>query len=89
MVLKYLMKKLKRILMKPFRMRKRATKQPTPPEALREQVWLKVYGKAFSNTCYVKWHHLISISVIISPRAKEGQTQYLTCPPLVVDATYQ
>jgi hypothetical protein len=24
-------------------------------KALREQVWLKVYGKKFESTCYVNW----------------------------------
>jgi 5-methylcytosine-specific restriction endonuclease McrA len=27
------------------------------PKALREQVWLKQYGKTFSNKCVVRWCH--------------------------------
>ena len=56
MVLKFMMNKLKRMILKPFRMKKRATKQQQVlPKALREQVWLKVFGKTFSNTCYTTW----------------------------------
>ena len=56
MVLKFMMKKLKRMLLKPFQMKKRATKQQQVlPKALREQVWLKVFGKTFSNKCHITW----------------------------------
>ena len=56
MVLKYMMKKLKRIMLKPFQTKKRATKQQQVlPKALREQAWLKVFGKTLSNICYTTW----------------------------------
>ena len=48
-----MMMKLKRIIMKPFRMPRRA-KSRSPP-TLREQVWLKVSGKTFSNKYYITW----------------------------------
>ncbi len=25
------------------------------PKALREQVWLKIYGETFANKCYIDW----------------------------------
>jgi len=50
-----MMRKLKRIIMKPFQRKKRATKQSVAPKALREQVWLKVYGKTFQNKCLIHW----------------------------------
>ena len=46
-----MMKKLRRIVLKPFQTKKRATKQVLP-KALREQVWLK---KAFSNKYLITW----------------------------------
>ena len=56
MFLKRVMKMLKRIILKPFQMMRRATKQQQVlPKALREQVWLKVVGKTFSNNCYITW----------------------------------
>ena len=56
MVLKYMMKKLKRITLKPFQVKKRATKQQQVlPKALREQVWLKVFGKTCSNKGHNTW----------------------------------
>ena len=54
MVLQYMMEKLKRILLKPSRMKKRATRQVLPTTS-RGQVWLKVYGKTFLNKCFITW----------------------------------
>ena len=54
MVLKSMMKRLKRMILKPSQMKKRATNKAFP-KALREQVWLKVYGKTFSNIFFITW----------------------------------
>ena len=50
-----MMMKLKRVIMKPFRIPKRMAKRQSFPKALREQVWLKVYGTTFSNKCCITW----------------------------------
>ena len=44
------------MILKPFQMKKRATRQQQVlPKALREQVWLTMFGQTFSNTCYITW----------------------------------
>ena len=93
MTLKFMMKKLKRITLKPFRMKKRATKQVLP-KALREQVWLKVFGNTFSNTRYITWcsKKITPFAFHIGhniPISKGGKTQSIICSPPVVDATYR
>jgi len=31
------------------------TRKATIPRALREQVWIQVFGKKFENKCYINW----------------------------------
>ena len=31
------------------------TKKATIPKALREQVWIKIFGRTFEHKCYIKW----------------------------------
>ena len=31
------------------------TRKATIPRALREQVWIQVFGKKFEHKCYIKW----------------------------------
>ena len=31
------------------------TKKATIPKALREQVWIQVFGRIFEHKCYIKW----------------------------------
>ena len=87
------MMKFKRIISKPFRMKKRATRQVLPPKALREQVWLRVYGKTFSNKCFITWcsNEVTPFDFHIGhniPKSRGGQTRSRICSRSVADATY-
>ena len=52
MGISYVLKKLKRFVAKSL---KTKTVKKSILKALREQVWLKVYGETFTNKCMITW----------------------------------
>ena len=48
-------KKNKKNTKKSKKKNKKSKNKATIPKALREQVWLKIFGESFKHKCYVSW----------------------------------